>query len=101
MWRAIKPFLGAVELTSSARALFRLLAFNYVIENGDAHLKNFGLLYRSGDDAQLSPAYDLLTTTCYPSLARDIPALTLGGRKTWTAHRELIQFGKRGLLMSD
>lgn len=101
MWRAIKPFLGTAERASSARALFHLLAFNYAIENGDAHLKNFGLLYRSGYDAQLAPAYDLLTTTCYPSLARDIPALTLGGRKTWAAHRELIQFGKRGLLLAD
>lgn len=101
MWRAIKPFLGNTERIESARMLFRLLAFNYAVENGDAHLKNFGLIYRSGDDARLAPAYDLLTTTCYPSLTRDIPALTLGGRKTWAAHRELLQFGKRGLLLSD
>lgn len=101
MWRGIKPFLGNLERVASARRLFRLLAFNYAIENGDAHLKNFGLLYRSGDDASLAPAYDVLTTTCYAGLRHDIPALTLGGRKVWDAHRELMQFGKRALLLSD
>lgn len=101
MWRGIKPFLGAATRIESARTLFRLLAFNYAIENGDAHLKNFGLIYRTGDDARLAPAYDLLTTTAYEALARDAPALTLDGKKIWDAYCALIHFGKRGLMLSD
>lgn len=79
----------------AALILLRQLAFCYAIENGDAHLKNFGLLYDDPADAQPSPAYDLLTTTCFPKLLHDRPALTLGGRKVWDAFAELARFFNR------
>ena len=41
---------------------FRLVLFNYLFSNGDAHLKNFSLLESSRGDYLLSPAYDLLNT---------------------------------------
>ena len=41
---------------------FRLVVFNYLFSNGDAHLKNFSLLENSAGDYLLSPAYDLLNT---------------------------------------
>ncbi|MBC9931493.1 HipA domain-containing protein [Chitinophaga qingshengii] len=41
---------------------FRLLVINYLIGNGDAHLKNFSLMETSQGDYILSPAYDLLCT---------------------------------------
>jgi serine/threonine-protein kinase HipA len=40
--------------------LFKLILFNYIIGNGDAHLKNFSLIETINDDFVLSPAYDLL-----------------------------------------
>lgn len=40
---------------------FRLVVFNYIFANGDAHLKNFSIL-RQGNDIRLAPAYDLLNT---------------------------------------
>lgn len=40
---------------------FRLIVFNYIYANGDAHLKNFSVLYQ-GADVQLAPAYDLINT---------------------------------------
>ena len=52
-----------------------------MVENGDAHLKNFGLLYSDPDQAERAPVYDVLTTTCFPGLMADIPALPLNGRK--------------------
>ena len=45
--------------------LFRLVVFNYVIGNGDAHLKNFSLLETPFGDFSLSPAYDLLATSIH------------------------------------
>jgi len=45
--------------------LFRLIVFNYVIGNGDAHLKNFSLLETPLGDFSLSPAYDLLATSIH------------------------------------
>lgn len=44
---------------------FRLLVFNYLIANGDAHLKNFSLMETEHGDYQLSPAYDLLCTALH------------------------------------
>ncbi|MDX9906637.1 MAG: HipA domain-containing protein [Bacteroidales bacterium] len=41
---------------------FTLVLFNYLISNGDAHLKNFALLENSTGDYLLSPAYDLINT---------------------------------------
>lgn len=44
---------------------FRLLVFNYLIGNGDAHLKNFSLMETAHGDYILSPAYDLLCTALH------------------------------------
>jgi serine/threonine-protein kinase HipA len=44
---------------------FRLLVFNYLIANGDAHLKNFSLMETEQGDYILSPAYDLLCTALH------------------------------------
>ncbi len=41
------------------------LAFNVLIGNGDAHLKNWSLLYRDPRIPTLSPAYDLVATAVY------------------------------------
>jgi len=40
----------------------RILIFNFLTGNGDAHLKNFSLLETSDGDMQLSPSYDLMNT---------------------------------------
>ena len=40
----------------------RILIFNYLSGNGDAHLKNFSLLETVDGDMQLSPSYDLMNT---------------------------------------
>ena len=44
---------------------FRLLVVNYLIANGDAHLKNFSLMETTQGDVVLSPAYDLLCTALH------------------------------------
>lgn len=41
---------------------YSLVLFNFLISNGDAHLKNFALLESSTSDYLLSPAYDLINT---------------------------------------
>ncbi|TMQ15690.1 MAG: type II toxin-antitoxin system HipA family toxin [Deltaproteobacteria bacterium] len=45
--------------------VIRRLAFNVLIGNGDAHLKNWSLTYPDGVRARLSPAYDLVATVSY------------------------------------
>ena len=43
--------------------------FNFLIGNGDAHGKNFSVLY-DGNRPRLAPAYDLICTTVYPTIAK-------------------------------
>ena len=43
----------------------RRIAFNVVVGNGDAHLKNWSLIYRDPRRPTLSPAYDLVATAPY------------------------------------
>lgn len=44
---------------------FRLVVFNYLFANGDAHLKNFALMESDQGDYLLSPAYDLMCTALH------------------------------------
>lgn len=48
--------------TVEAPKLLKLLVFNYLFSNGDAHFKNFSLLETPMGDYRLSPAYDLLNS---------------------------------------
>lgn len=41
---------------------FRLVVFNYLFANGDAHLKNYALMESDQGDYLLAPAYDLMCT---------------------------------------
>lgn len=59
----------------------RRLAFTVLIGNGDAHLKNWSLIYPDGRTPGLSPAYDLLATV--PYLPADRLALSLAGTKVF------------------
>ncbi|HSV64748.1 MAG TPA: HipA domain-containing protein [Mycobacteriales bacterium] len=47
------------------RELARRLAFVVLISNGDAHLKNWSLIYRDRRSPTLSPVYDLVSTAVY------------------------------------
>ncbi len=54
------------------------VVFNFLIGNGDAHGKNFSLLYR-GNHPRLAPAYDLICTTVYPAISKKM-AMKLDGK---------------------
>lgn len=41
---------------------FKIVLFNFLFSNGDAHLKNFSVIETSRGDFRLAPAYDLLNT---------------------------------------
>lgn len=57
----------------------RRLVVNILIGNGDAHLKNWSVIYRDKVTPQLAPAYDLVSTIHY--VRNDSLALNLGGEK--------------------
>lgn len=53
---------GAALSPLNKAELIRVLIFNFITGNGDAHLKNFSLLETADGDMQLSPSYDLMNT---------------------------------------
>lgn len=85
--------LCQAPLVERAR-LIDLIAFSYVIGNGDLHGKNISL---GGESTlQLTPAYDLLTTRPYRDLKL---ALQFEGRDDDVKRRDFLSFGTRfGLL---
>ena len=52
---------------ASLREMVRRSVFNLLVGNGDAHLKNWSLIYPDRKIARLSPAYDLVCTAVYPN----------------------------------
>ncbi|MFD2190967.1 type II toxin-antitoxin system HipA family toxin [Pistricoccus aurantiacus] len=67
---------------ADVQQLARRLLVNILLANGDAHLKNWSLLYNDRVTPRLSPAYDILTTRVYIDGERNA-ALNLAGNKDW------------------
>ena len=63
MARIIRRYSAAAPV--ALLEFFRLLLVNYLIANGDAHLKNFSLMETAHGDFVLAPAYDLLCTALH------------------------------------
>ncbi|UII33219.1 HipA domain-containing protein [Fulvivirga ulvae] len=60
LFQLMETYLPAYKL--EAPKLLKVLIFNYLFSNGDAHFKNFSILETSMGDYRLSPAYDLLNS---------------------------------------
>jgi serine/threonine-protein kinase HipA len=91
--RRIQDFVSSQNVRPALESFFKALALSCALKNGDAHLKNFGVLYDNAESAvRLAPIYDLVTTTAYKPA--DILALTLGGTKRWPNAKTLINFAR-------
>ncbi|MES2535958.1 MAG: type II toxin-antitoxin system HipA family toxin [Pseudomonadota bacterium] len=102
--KAINIFCGENNMESLNR-LFEYVALSVMVRNGDAHLKNFGLLYdhpNSGNAPTLAPLYDVVTTTAY-DLVNPKPgttmvdrkmALNLNHGKEYPNRKDLLEFAK-------
>ncbi|NED12322.1 HipA domain-containing protein [Streptomyces sp. SID9124] len=73
---------------NALREAARRIAFSVTIGNGDAHLKNWSLLYRDQRIPTLSPAYDLVSTVFYkPTDEPEDLGLKISGSKRFSAVR--------------
>lgn len=90
--RTIRMFVAPHQVRSALDQLFDTVALSCVVGNGDAHLKNFGVLYAHPgvDDVRLAPVFDVVNTTLY--LPQDSLALALG------RHKSKAFAGRAGLL---
>jgi serine/threonine-protein kinase HipA len=96
--KTIKIFVSPKKRKRALCHFFKMIVLNNILKNGDAHLKNFGLLYSGIDDIDLAPAYDVVCTTSY--IKSDIPALHLLGSKKWQSKKMLLRFGIESCLLS-
>ncbi|WP_406698694.1 HipA domain-containing protein [Singulisphaera sp. Ch08] len=83
---------------------FTLVAFNYLVNNGDAHLKNFSLIKNEqADEYNLTPAYDLLNTRLHlPDETQTALELFKDGFETesykanaYYAYDDFVEFAQR------
>jgi serine/threonine-protein kinase HipA len=86
-------FANSSHVGEDLERLFTLIALNCALRNGDAHLKNFGVVYDHVlGEARLAPVYDLVTTSVY--LPKDSMALTLNGSTRWPSGKDLQRLGE-------
>jgi serine/threonine-protein kinase HipA len=89
----------ASKKKESLTEYYKMVIMNYLLKNGDAHLKNFGLLFVSDfSKIYLSPVYDVVNTTSY--IFKDKPALMLQGKKVWFSRDTLVEFGVKNCLLT-
>jgi len=101
----IEAYCGANAAESKQR-FFSYFAASCMMRNGDAHMKNFGLLYEvpgAPAGVRLSPLYDVVTTSVYDVVNtrtgrvtqdREL-ALKLNKSHTYPDRRALLAFGHR------
>ncbi len=84
---------------ASMKSFFAVTVMNYLLKNGDAHLKNFGIIYTNDfKHIYIAPACDIVNTMVYHY--KDRPALTMFGKKVWFGKKELIKFGVQECYLS-
>jgi len=98
--RVIKDVISPQHRKEAMKTFFTALVMNHFLQNGDGHLKNYGILYENDyEDARLAPIYDVITTTLY--IKNDIPALRLGDAKLWWKKKTYKTFGKLSCTISN
>ncbi|AGP46761.1 type II toxin-antitoxin system HipA family toxin [Serratia plymuthica] len=72
---------GSAPLADVQQMARRLLA-NILLANGDAHVKNWSMIYPNQTGVRLSPAYDIVTTRVYIPGESEV-ALNMAREKRW------------------
>ncbi|MGC9367849.1 MAG: type II toxin-antitoxin system HipA family toxin [bacterium] len=70
---------------------FERIVLNFIIGNGDAHQKNFSIIYKDNNEIRLSPGYDIVSSKLLIPEEEDT-ALTLNGKKNNIRKSDFIKF---------
>src|SRR5262249_21397481 len=90
---SLSRFMSGDAEVAARSDLARAVLLNHLIGNGDAHLKNFGVLYETAADVTLAPFYDCVATL--PYIPDDVPALALSYdwySKAWWPRPRIEEF---------
>lgn len=91
--KRITDFVSPRALADAREQYALAVLYACTVGNGDAHLKNFSVLYRHAEDVvELAPAYDMVSTQVY--LPRDSLALTMQDSKEFPTRERLIKFAR-------
>lgn len=75
-----------------AQLLFERVVLNFILGNGDAHLKNYSIAYRDKDNIRLTPAYDIVCSKLV--IPGDVDsAITIHGKKNKLLREDFDQLG--------
>ena len=99
----IRKYVASYQV--ELEAFLKIVLFNYLFNNGDAHLKNFSVYRTDYGDYRLTPAYDLMNTKLHIPTDTDL-ALNRGLFKDdfqtesykangYYAYDDFLEFGKR------
>lgn len=90
--KAVRDHVPTDNRTDVFRQMATLLLLTHALRNADCHAKNIALRYTRHDNVHLAPAYDMITTAAYPDYAKNPPAISFLGRKTWAPGKTLQTF---------
>lgn len=74
--------------------LFERILLNFIIGNGDAHLKNFSVVYKPDGSVRLSPAYDIVSSKLVIPSEEDT-ALSINGKKNKIRRSDFDEFSDK------
>lgn len=98
--RILKDVINPTKKKEALKNFFKAIVMNHLLQNGDGHLKNYGVLYeKDHNDAFMAPIYDVITTTVY--IKNDIPALKLGDAKLWWKEKSYKSFATLSCNLSN
>jgi len=103
MAQILKNVVGEQNYMKNAERLFKAIVFNYLVNNGDAHLKNFSVIYPLAEAPRLAPFYDLLNTRLHlPSdgfmaldLFEDSYSTDIFEKLGFFSYRDFFEFGEK------
>lgn len=78
-FETVASYVGALSGVESVGLVIERIVLNILVGNGDAHLKNWAVLYPNGVTPVLSPLYDVLPTVLY--IPSDDMGLKLAGSR--------------------
>ncbi|MEO5672830.1 MAG: HipA domain-containing protein [Ramlibacter sp.] len=106
-YESVAQALRAVNVPrADLERFFLQVALSIMVRNGDAHLKNFGVLYSTAEEVRLAPLYDVVTTSIYaysrtpngPPMEDHTMALKMfrgrHGSKAYPSAADLLRFGR-------
>lgn len=98
--------MGGRYARDNLARLYEQVALSLMVRNGDAHLKNFGMLYDDPAHPWLSPVFDVVTTSIYPierpgsapsfdrTMALKLRRGRQGAGRVYPTTEELADFGR-------